>query len=597
MNRDPRHRDNTNRRYRGLLRRVLPFLRWQHRLNPVTVRADLYAGITGAALVLPQGVAFATLAGMPPEYGLYAGIVPAIVAALFGSSWHLVSGPTTAASIIMYSSLSGLVAPGSENYIVLALTLAFMVGVIQLLMGIARFGVLVDFISHSVVVGFTAGAAILIMSKQIDSFLGLEISAAEYLHDTIRYAWMNIDGVNLLACAVALTTIVSTIFIRRARPGFPAMMAGLVLGSLAGVLLSWSFGASRTGIAMVGALPQQLPPLSSPLLSIDVIRDLAPAALAMTLLALTEASSVAKAISLRSGQTIDGNQEFIGQGLSNIAGSFFSAYVATGSFNRSAANYDAGARTPLAAVFAAILLLAIVLTITPLTAYLPKAAMAGMLFLVAWKLIDFDRIRAVFRADRTEAGVMIVTFFSTLLFKLDFAILLGVVLSLMVYLRKTSKPRLTSRAPDPRSVQRKFSSDVNLPECPQLKVLRIEGSLYFGSVAHVRELLRRYREHYPQQKHLLLLTKGINQVDISGAELLCQEAALRREMGGDLHLYRLKESAGMVMDRGGYRDLIGAKNIHDSKGQAINTIFETLDKDICRTCTNRVFRECNSPGL
>lgn len=581
-------------RYWSLLRRVLPFLRWQHQVTRTTVRADLIAGLTGAALVLPQGVAFATIAGMPPEYGLYASIVPTIVAALFGSSWHLVSGPTTAASIVMYSSLSSHAMPGSEHYIVLALTLTFMVGVIQFVMGMARLGALVNFISHPVIVGFMAGAAILIVTTQVDNFFGLDIPATGYAHETINYVWVNSDEIDPYVCAVAVITMASIILLRRWRPRFPSMITGLLVGSVTAVSLNWVFGEARTGIEMVGALPQQPPPLSMPSFSIDVIQNLAPVALAMTLLALTEAASIAKAISLRSGQAIDGNQEFMGQGLSNVVGSFFSAYVATGSFNRSAANYEAGARTPLAATFAGILLLIVILAVAPLTAYLPKAALAGILFLVAWRLVDFHYIRVIARADRTEAAVMIVTFLSTLVFKLDFAILLGVILSLMVYLRKTSRPRITPRVPDPNSARGKFTSDMTLPECPQLKVLRIEGSLYFGSVSHVRELLRRYREHYPEQKHLLLLTKGINQVDISGAELLAEEASARRAMGGDLYLYRLKESASTVMDRGGYRDKIGKDNIYDSKGEAIHGIFDRLDRDICMTCTKRIYWECKA---
>lgn len=584
----------TGRRVSELLRRTLPFLRWRHRVTKATVRADLSAGLTGAALVLPQGVAFATIAGMPPEYGLYASIVPAIVAALFGSSWHLVSGPTTAASIVMYSVLSGHAEPGSEHYILLALTLTLMVGVIQLLMGLVRLGALVNFISHSVIVGFTAGAAVLILTKQFGNFFGLELPVTTHVHETLYAVWAQIGGIHPLVCAVALTTIGVTLAARKLVPRFPSMVAGILGGSLLAGIANWFWAASPTGIEMVGALPRQLPPLSLPYFSIDVVRELAPAALAMTLLALTEAVSIARAISLRSGQPIEGNQEFIGQGLSNIMGSFFSAYVATGSFNRSGANYDAGAQTPLAAVFAAVLLLVTLLFVAPLAAHLPKATVAGILFIVAWRLIDFHHMRAIFRADRTEAGVMIVTFASTLLFDLDFAILLGVILSLMVYLRRTSRPRLTPRVPDPRLPHRKFSSDIKLPECPQLKMLRIEESLYFGSVAHVREMLRRFREHYPQQKHLLLLTRGINQVDISGAELLSEEVSIRRAMGGDLYMYRIKDTAIQVLKRGGYLDKIGERNIFDSKGEAIHAIVKRLDKNICRQCEKRIFLECNA---
>ena len=583
-----------NPRYSPILKKMLPFLRWWHHVSRETLRADLIAGLTGAALVLPQGVAFATIAGMPPEYGLYASMVPAIVAALFGSSWHLVSGPTTAASIVMYSALSTHAVPGSEQYIALAITLAFMVGVIQFAMGLGRLGALVNFISHSVIVGFTAGAAILIATKQAENFFGLEIPSGEHFYETLSYLWYHWRDFHPFVSLVAIVTLGSGIVVKRLWPKFPAMIAALIIGSLTAVFLNYILGEPTSGIHMVGALPQRLPPLSSPVFSVGIFRELAPVALAMTLFALTEAVSIARSISMRSGQPIEGNQEFIGQGLSNIAGSFFSAYVATGSFNRSGANYDAGARTPLAAVFAGILLIVIVLLVAPLADYLPHAAMAGLLFLVAWRLIDFHHIKTIIRADRKETVVMAVTFFGTLFLELEFAILLGVMLSLMIYLRQTSKPRVLPRVPDPNSPHRKFTSSVTLPECPQLKMIRIDDSLYFGAVAYVREMFRRFREHYPEQKHLLLLTKGINHVDIAGAELLLDEAIARRQVGGELYLYRLKDSASDVLERGGYMEKLNRKNMYDSKEDAIHSIFNRLDKTICKRCDKRIFQECQS---
>jgi len=578
------------------LTRLLPFLRWSKSLNRETVQVDLLAGMTGAAIVLPQGVAFAAIAGMPPEYGLYTSMVPAVIAALYGSSWHLVSGPTTAASLVMFSSLSVIAIPGSPEYISMAITLAFMVGILQFTMGLVRLGTLVNFISHSVIVGFTAGAACLIAAKQAKTFLGIDLHDSEHLIQDFNYLFTHWDSLHPLASVVALTTLATGVLAHRINPRFPGMIAALLLGSLVAVLLNLNFGEEFTGIQMLGALPRQLPPLSTPEFSLSVLRDLAPLALAMTLFALTEAVSISRSISIKSGQPISGNQEFIGQGLSNIAGSFFSAYVATGSFNRSGANYDAGARTPLAAASAGVFLVIIVLAVAPLTAYLPRAAVAGLLILVAWRLINFSQINKILRADINEAAVLSVTFLSTLFLKLEFAILFGVILSLMIFLRRTSRPKLAPRVPDPDSRHRKFKTGVTLPECPQLKILRLEDSLYFGSVSHVGELLRRYREHYPEQKNLFLLTKGINQIDVAGAELLVDEARARREMGGDLYLYRLKDKAAKVMDRGGYTEEIGAENFFDSKSDAIAGIFEKLDKDICATCTKRIFLECGSPN-
>ncbi len=573
--------------------RFLPFLRWGRNMSRSSVKADVIAGLTGAAIVLPQGVAFAAIAGMPPEYGLYTSMVPAVIAALFGSSWHLVSGPTTAASVIMFASLSGMATPGSEQYVAMAITLAFMVGVLQLIMGVVRLGALVNFISHSVVVGFTAGAACLIAAKQAEEFLGIIIPDGSHLIATIQFLWVNWSELHPLVSLVAIITLLTGILTQRYLGGM-SMIAAMVVGSCAAALFNLAFGEETSGIRMIGALPQQLPPLSMPQFSLEVFRQLSPLALAMTLFALTEAVSIARSISLKSGQPIAGNQEFIGQGLSNIFGSFFSSYVATGSFNRSGANYDAGARTPLAAAFAGVLLIALVLLVAPLTSYLPKAAVAGLLFLVAWRLINFSQIRKILSADNNEAIILAIVFFGTVLFSIEFAILAGVILSLMIFLRKTSRPRLSPRVPDPESKTRKFIYGQFLPECPQLKVLRLDDSLYFGSVAHVGELLRRYREHYPNQKHLLLLTKGISQVDVAGAELLISETRDRRNMGGDLYMYRLRDSAAKVFDRGGYTEEIGEANIFEGKLDAISSIFGRLDKNICATCEKRIFLECQT---
>ena len=581
-------------RFHFSVSKLFPFLRWGRNLNRETVHADALAGLTGAAIVLPQGVAFATIAGMPPEYGLYASIVPAIIAALFGSSWHLVSGPTTAASVVMFSSLSALAIPGSPEYISLAITLAFMVGVTQFALGMFRLGALVNFISHSVIVGFTAGAALLIVSKQLKILLGLEIPSKEHFYETVIYLWEHWSAFHPMVTVVSLATIIVALVVKKKWPKFPGMIAAMLVGSFVAVGLNMYFGTEKTGIDMVGALPRQLPPLSVPDLSPDVLQQLAPLALAMTLFALTEAVSIARSIALKSGQPIQGNQEFFGQGLSNIMGSFFSSYVATGSFNRSGANYEAGARTPLAAIIAGLLLIPLILLVAPLTAYLPKATVAALLVLVAWRLIDFVQIKLLFTADPKEAGIMAVTFLSTIFFKLEFAILFGVILSLMIFLRKTSRPRIMPRVPNANSKNRKFTSGVTQPECPQMKILRVDDSIYFGSITHIGDMLRLYREHYPDQKHLLLLTKGVNQVDVAGAELLNAETQKRRKMGGDLYMYRLKDSASKVLRNGGYLDYIGEHNIFDSKEEAISQIFSHLDKDICASCENRIFRECQS---
>ncbi|NIR60911.1 MAG: SulP family inorganic anion transporter [Gammaproteobacteria bacterium] len=576
------------------LHELLPFLKWGPRLDRATLRADLLAGLTGAIVVLPQGVAFAHIAGLPVEYGLYAAMVPPIVAALFGSSWHLVSGPTTAVSLVLVSALGPMAEPESARYVTLALTLTFMVGVMQLALGAVRMGVLVNFVSHSVIVGFTAGAGVLIATKQLGNFLGLEVPRGEF-YENVLWVAGHLGQANPYALAVAGGTLLVGVLVRWGLPRIPYMIVAMLAGGVIAVALDAVLGAGTTRIAMVGALPSGLPPLSAPDLSPKTLADLAPIALAATLFALTEAVTIARSIGLRSGQHIDGNQEFIGQGLSNIAGSLFSGYVASGSFNRSGVNYEAGARTPFSAIIAGLALMLIVTQLAPLGRYLPYGAMAGVLVLVAWGLIDRARIREILHVSRSEAAVLGITFFSTLFLELQYAIFIGVLSSLVVYLSRTSRPRMYSRVPNPDDPRRKFTTAVpGAPECPQLQMLRIDGSLFFGAVAHVRETLRELEQQRPGQRHLLILAQGVNFIDMEGAELLAEEARRRRARGGDLYLYRVKEGARATLYDGGYIEILGEDHIFQSKTEAVARIFERLDPARCRRCTARIFGECRT---
>lgn len=572
--------------------RFLPFRLWWPKVTPKTVRADVLAGLTGAVVALPQGVAFASIAGMPPEYGLYTGMIPAIIAALFGSSWLLVSGPTTAASLVLFSSLSVHAAPGSPEYVQLALTLTLMVGLIQLSMGLVRFGSLVNFISHSVVVGFTAGAAILIIAGQVKHFLGLNYPRVVHFHETVHNIILHVTEANPYAVTVGLITFVVGLLVKIYRPALPYMIISMLAGCLAyGGILAYA-GKETAAIATVGALPATLPPLSLPRLTLENIRVLTPTALAMSLFALTEAISIARSLADKTGQDLDGNQEFIGQGMSNIVGGFFSGYVATGSFNRSGMNYEAGAKTPFAAVCAGLLLMPVVLFTAPLATYLPNAAMAAILLLVAWKLIDPQHIIHIAKTSVTETVILVSTFLATLFLELQFAILLGIMLSLAIYLNRTSHPKVLVRVPDCRVESRAFVTDPQLPECPQLKIVRIDGSLYFGAVNHVRTRLRKLLNASPGQKHLLIVGSGINFIDMAGAELLIQLAKEREEAGGRLYFYDMKEGICSHFKFLEYLLEIGTDNIFVSKKEAITEIVARLDKTVCLHCRNRVFLEC-----
>jgi SulP family sulfate permease len=573
--------------------RFLPFLFWMKGVDRQTMGNDLAAGLTGSLILVPQGVAFAMIAGMPPAYGLYTALVPTIVAALFGSSFHLVSGPTTAISIVVFSALSPLATPGSAEFVGLALSLSLLSGIIMLALGWLRLGALMNFVSHTVVVGFTAGAAVLIAASQFKNFFGLAIPSGSKFHQAMQYFFSNIGEINVHILGVAVATLVTGVLARKFFKAIPHMIVALVIGSALAALLNIWFGDQQTGIHTLAALPRGLPPLSWPDLSMQTISELLPVALAISLLSLTEALSIARALALKTDQRINPNQEFIGQGLSNVAGAFFSSYPSSGSFNRSGLNLEAGARTPLAAVFSALFLLAIMQVFAPLAMYLPLPTMAGVLFLVAWGLIDFHHIAHILRSSRQESAVLAVTFLSTLFLRLEFAIYVGVLMSLSLYLHRTSRPVVEDVKPV-KPDQSRFIANTCLPDCPQLKMLRINGSLFFGAVDHVQQAMLEVDAHMPTQKHLLLVCPGVNFIDLAGAQMLTQEARRRRRLGGDLYLFNLRELARQTLKQSGCEDALGGDNIFPLGVDVIGKMVSKLDHDLCAACTRRIFYQCDA---
>lgn len=518
--------------------------------------------------MLPQGVAFATLAGLPPEYGLYTAMLPAVVAALWGSSWHMVSGPTNALSLVVFAVLAPLAAPGSAPYVTLALTLALMMGLAQLAMGLARLGALVNFISHTVIVGFTAGAGLLIIASQLRHFFGITVEAGASFFATLGQVARAFATLDPAITATGIVTLVVAILVKRLLPRFPYMIVAMIAGTLFGFLLIRVSGAA---IPVVGRLPSALPLPSLPSFDPESWRKLAPAALALTVLGLTEAVSIARAVALKSGQRIDGNQEFIGQGLSNLAGAFFSAYPSSGSFNRSGVNFEAGARTPLSAVAAALALAIVLLVVGPLVSWLPLAVMAALLFVVAWGLIDVAEMRRVFRANRGDAVVLVGTFVSTLSLQLEFAVFVGVLVSLLVYLHRTTHPRIVRLASDPVT-RRLVPAGAAAPTAPQLDILRIDGSLFFGAVEHVRDELEAARRERPGVRNLLLVATAVNFVDVAGAELVAQIAREMGDGGGALYVSGLKPEVRDILERAGVLDAIGRDRVFESEEEAMSAI-------------------------
>ncbi len=574
---------------------IFPFLAWGPLFSLPQMRADLLAGLTGALVVLPQGVAFATIAGMPPQYGLYASIVPTVIAALFGSSRHLVAGPSTTASLVLFASLAAFATVGSQHYVELAITLAAMTGIMELALGVFRLGALVNFISHTVVVGYTAGVGILIMTTQMRNFLGLHIPRTSVFVEAVIGTIRAAPTLSIEVTIVSLITLAAGIISRRLTSKVPYMIPAILAGCFAGVIANLIVPNS---VSTVGALPRSLPPLSAPSFDPATLAMLLPTALAIAISALNEVVSIGRALAIRSEQRLDINQEFIGQGLANLIGSFFSGYVVSGSFNRSALNYESGARTQVSAVSAGLILAGVLVFAAPLAAYLPHAAMAASLELVGWSLVDRKSLRGIWRSGWAERGVLLATIGVALFIQIQAAILAGVALSLVVYLYRTSNPQLRPRVPDPADENRKFvDAGPGKPECPQFRLARLDGSLYFGAVNAFRDALNAFERERPACKRFGVIMRGVNFIDLAGAEALAVETRRLRANGGDLYLINIKERPLEYLEKGGYVDQIGRSNIFVTKTRAMTEITKKLDHDICSRCSLRVFKECALYGL
>lgn len=415
--------------------KLFPFLQWLPEYKkPGVVRADVLAGLTGAIVVLPQGIAFALLAGMPPHYGLYAAMVPCLIAALFGSSRLMVTGPANAISLTTMVLIAPLALPESTQYVALVLTLSFLVGVIQLALGFSGIGRWVEKVPHSVIVGFTAGAAVLIINSQVGTLLGIDIPRGTAVIDTLQAVTTQVLSGNMQWHSIALVFITLGV-IRLWRPlnrYIPSMLIAVIIGAIAAILIELAFPIMNQ-FKRVSDIPGAFPPLSMPDLSPSTLQQLFAATLIMTLLASTEAMAIARAIALKTKDAFNANQEFIGQGLANVAGSFFSAYPSSGSFNRTGVNLAAGAKTPLAALCAAVFLIIILAFVSPLAKHIPYVVIASLLLLVAWKLIDLKQIRHEFRMGKKEWVPMVITAIGTVTIALEWAILLGIFSSALIH--------------------------------------------------------------------------------------------------------------------------------------------------------------------
>lgn len=566
----------------------IPFVSWVRGYGKRYIKADLFAGLTVAVVAVPQSMAYALIAGLPVQYGLYASIVPTIIGCLWGSSAHLITGPTTAVSLVVFSSLGPLARPDTAAYLELAFFLALLVGIIQIGMGLARVGALLNFVSHAVLLGFTAGAAVLIAFKQLPGLLGIEIAKTSVFYEHLYNVVTHLHRTQLITLGLGLITIVVILAVKRLRPNWPGTLIAMVLvGTLVSV-----FGLDRRGIAVVGAIPRSLPPFSVPEIEeLTQIGQLVPGALAIAILGLVEAVSIAKSIADQTRQRLNVNREFIGQGLANVAASLFSGYPGSGSFTRSAVNYRSGGKTPVSGVISGLAVAATVLLAAPLAAKLPMSALAGVLIVVAYDMIRKEDIVRTIRATRSDAAVLVITFLSTLLLNIEFAIYVGVLLSIGLHLAATSHPRIQSVVPDPKTTKM-VAADYG-ETCCQMDILDIEGSVFFGSAAFVMDDFQRRLRSAPHIANVLIRMHRVNTLDASGVHVLelMQEEVRRR--GGGLFFSGINHRVFEVFKNSGMLKDIGETHIRTTTGSAIRQAMrESFYPEVCAACELVIFSEC-----
>jgi SulP family sulfate permease len=537
----------------------IPAANWLKQYSRDQFPEDFTAGFITAVLLIPQGMAYAILAGLPPEVGLYASLLPPIVYALLGTSRTLSVGPVSVAALLVASALtaSGQTA-GDPEYLADALLLAALTGTLLLLMALFRLGVLVNFLSHSMLSGFTSGAAVLIILSQLKNLTGIDVPQSGAGLEVLVHAITRLEGIELLTSVLGLGTIGLLLFMRSPligllqRLGINSRLATLssragplaVIALLTGLVAT--FNLHERGIAIVGDIPPGLPSLTVEFLRLDRIVDLLPAALMISLIGYVESVSVAKVLAHRRREKIDTNKELWALGASNIAASFTGSMPVAGGFSRSMVNFSAGARTQLAAIITAVLVGVVAVFFTPLFFHLPKAALAGIIVVAVVPLIDWRTAIQAYRYDKADGAALLTTFVGVLVFDIEIGLLLGAAVAIGAFLWRSSRPHIAIVGRVPGRQHYRNVRRYSVETWPAVLLLRVDRSLFFANVSYVEDIVAEAATEKPELAHLVLICSAVNAVDYSALEALEQLSLSLREAGIVLHLAEVK---GPVMDR------------------------------------------------
>ena len=549
----------------GRLGRVIPLVEQLADYGQAKLQGDLSAGLTVGVMLIPQGMAYALIAGLSPIYGLYASLVPLVVYALFGSSRQLAVGPVAMVSLLVAAAVAPMAEGQPEVYVGLALLLSLMVGVLQFGLGLARFGFLVNFLSHPVLSGFTSAAAFIIGLSQLKHLLGIELPRSNYIHEILWAAAGKIGATDPITLAVGLGSVALLVGLRWWNEAIPGALV-----AVAGTTLTvWALGLHEAGVAIVGSVPSGLPAPSTPPLDWGTIQQLAPSALAIGLVGFMESIAVAKVYASRHRYEVDANQELVGLGLANIAGAFFSAYPTTGGFSRTAVNDEAGAKTNLAGLVSAGVIALTLLFLTPLFYYLPKAVLAAIIMVAVFGLIEWREALHLWRVDRQDFALMMLTFVATLGLGIETGILTGVIVSLIVVIYQSSTPHtaIMGRLPGTETY-RNLNRNPKALTKSEIVVVRMDANLYFATVEPFRDLMLTVDAEGEALRAIVVDMYPVNQIDSTGVDALAEVIETCRRQGIALYLAGVKGPVRDVLDRAGLSEDLGPERffleVHDA---------------------------------
>lgn len=538
-------------------KQLFPFLGWIGELRDKKVlSADIIAGITVALVLVPQSMAYAQLAGLEAYYGLYAAFLPGMVAALFGSSRQMSTGPVAMVSLVTATALEQF-ATSPETYVTYAIMLSLIVGVVQMALGLLRMGVMVNFLSHPVVVGFTNAAAIIIGTSQLSKLFGVQVERAEHHYETVWNVLVEMmSQTHMATLLMAILSLALMFLMKKYLPKLPNVLIAVAITTV----ISWAIGYEDMGGRVVGVIPEGLPTPEVPDFDWDVALNLLATAIVISMLAFMETISIAKAMAVKTRQKVDANQELVARGMSNVVGSFFQSYPVSGSFSRSAVNLNAGAITGFSAIVSGAIVAITLLFLTPLLYHLPQATLAAVIIMAVISLIRFKPIVHAFKVQRHDGIVAIVTFVLTLVMapSLQWGIGVGVLLSLGLYLFRTMKPRVVLLARHPDGTLRDAELH-GLQTCDSISLIRFDGSLFFANTGYFEDVILERAASKPHLKYIIIDAEGINEIDASGEAVLLELANRLKQAGIQIVFARAKKQIMDIFERVGIVDEIGAK--------------------------------------